>query len=276
MIRHLDPLLLSLGRPPLRLVRYLSRLIVLIRRAFAAALWEQPQGHRIFLRIIAAQIYFTGWQALPLISVLGLATGGFILFHSLEHAWLWGGTNSLSTPLLYQIAFKELGPLLTSLVVIARSGTAVATELGNQKTNREEEALKSMGINPMGFVVFPRLVGGTIAIVCLSFYFDCAALVGGFLAVWWKHGVSLGQYWYSLLSNFSVGGFLGLFIKNVANGLIIFSVTCFHGLQVKRSLHEVPQVTTRAVMVTTFTIIFLNILVLILAQFSSFYFGGNS
>ena len=141
---------------------------------------DPAQGFRTILRVTAGQIYFTGWQAIPLISVLALACGGLVILQSGANLTLFGGSQMIGN-LLVVIVVRELGPLMTALVVIARSGTAVASEVGNMRANREIEALESMGINPLIFIVFPRVLGGVISVVCLSFYFTLIALIGGFL-----------------------------------------------------------------------------------------------
>lgn len=265
MLRTVDSILMHTGRPFIRAAIYLSKILTMVRRAMEVALWEQPQGRRVLCRVIAAQIYFTGWQALPLISLLAVGAGALILFHTSDQSWLWGG-DAVSTHVLYQVAFKELGPLLTSLVVIARSGTAVAAELGTQRANRESEALKTMAIDPQGFVVFPRLVGGVLSVVCLAFYFDVASVMGGYLVSYWSRDISLGEFWYNLILNVSLQDLILIGFKNCLNGFIIFAVACFQGQQVKHSLHEVPQVTTKAVVITTTTIVLLNLTITLLTQ----------
>jgi phospholipid/cholesterol/gamma-HCH transport system permease protein len=98
---------------------------------------------------------------------------------------------------------REAGPLLVALVVIARSGTAVASEIGNMRANREIEALESMGINPLSFIVFPRVLGGVISVLCLAFYFNVLALVGGFLLTRFIQDMSFSFYTDSLMRGFA-------------------------------------------------------------------------
>lgn len=237
-------------------LEYTFQVFLMVYLSFRAAIYDQSQGLRTVFGVISSQIYFTGFQALPLITVLALATGGIIILQSSMQLSLLGGASMVGN-LLIVIIVREVGPLITALIVIARSGTAVASEIGNMRVNREIEALESMGINPLSFIVFPRIVGGVISVVCLAFYFNLIALAGGFLVTRVLHDMPFTFYANSLVHAVAVED-VGLFLlKNSFSGLIIFVVACYQGLLVKQSSHEVPQVTTKAVVnaiiyVTTF------------------------
>jgi phospholipid/cholesterol/gamma-HCH transport system permease protein len=145
------------------------------------------------------------------------------------------------------VLVREVGPLLTALVVIARSGTAVSTEVGNMRANREIEALESMGINPLSFIVFPRILGGVISVLCLAFYFIVIAVFGGFIIARFINDIPFSFYTESVLRAFAKEDVFIFILKNSFSGMIIFVVSCYQGLSVQKSPHEVPQVTTQAV-----------------------------
>jgi phospholipid/cholesterol/gamma-HCH transport system permease protein len=116
------------------------------------------------------------------------------------------------------------------------------------KINREIDALKIMGINPLSYIVYPRLLGGMISIVCLTFYFNAIALIGGFGVSRFFHTIPFSLYFNALAEELTVRD-VGFFLtKNVLNGATLFTICCYQGLQVQESPHEVPQATTRAVM----------------------------
>ena len=204
------------------------------------------QGFTEILKGVAAQIYFTGFQALPIVSMLALIAGTLIIVQVSSQLSRVGGGNLLGN-LLVVLIIRELGPLITALVVIARSGTAVASELGNMKVNREIEALESMGINPLSFIVFPRLVGGVISVVCLAFYFCVVALFGGYLVSQLVHPISFDFFVESIAFSISRADVFLFLLKNIFSGTIIFVICCYQGFLVKQSFTEVPQVTTKAV-----------------------------
>ncbi|MCB0365651.1 MAG: ABC transporter permease [Bdellovibrionaceae bacterium] len=215
--------------------------------AVRAAVYDQSQGIRSVISVISAQIYFTGVQALPLISVLALASGSIVIMQSNLQLSILGGAEMIGN-LLVVIIVREISPLLTALVVIARSGTAVASELGNMKVNKETEALEVLGINPLSYIVFPRLVGGILSVLGLAFYFIVVALIGGFLVTSLIHDIPFSFYSESLAQAFAAEDVLLFLAKNTFSGAIIFVVCSHQGMLVQGGPEEVPQVTTKAVM----------------------------
>src|SRR4051812_13121403 len=236
----------TMGRWVLSPIEYTLEVFLMIYLSFRAAFFDNSQGLRTVFSVVSAQIYFTGFQALPLISVLALASGSIVILQSSSNLSLLGG-GAILGDLMVAIIVRELAPLLTALIVIARSGTAVASEIGNMRVNREIEALEVMGIHPLSYVVFPRLMGGIVSVVCLSIYFVVVACMGGYLVSNFLHELPFAYYADSLARAFA-GPDIGLFfLKNTFSGAIIFMISCYQGLMVKQSPHEVPQVTTKAV-----------------------------
>jgi phospholipid/cholesterol/gamma-HCH transport system permease protein len=209
------------------------------------AIFHNSQGRRSILSVILAQVYYTGYEALPLVSVLALALGGVVILNASALSFL--ADIKMIAQLLVVIVVRELGPLMIALILIARSGTAIAAEIGNMKINREIDALKIMAINPLTYIVYPRLVGGVVSIVCLAFYFNAVALVGGFAVSRLMHSIPFSSYFNALTEVLTVRDVALFLTKNVLNGVTIFAICCDQGLQVIESPHEVPQATTRAV-----------------------------
>ncbi len=236
----------SWGASVLNQIFYTLQVLAMVYLAFRATIVDRAQGFRTIVSVISAQIYFTGWQAMPLISILALASGSLVIMQSSFQLSFFGGHEMIGQ-LLVIVIVRELAPLLTALLVIARSGTAVASEVGNMKANREIEALEVMGINPLSYIVFPRLVGGIVSLLCLSFYFTLIALMGGFLVTKFTHDLPFSFYTESLAAAVAQEDIFLFLLKNTFGGAIIFTICCYQGLLVKQSPHEVPQVTTKAV-----------------------------
>lgn len=236
----------SLGAKITNNLIYTARVLLMVYLSFRATLLDQAQGLRTVFSVVSSQIYFTGWQAMPLITVLALAAGAITILQSSTNLSMLGGTEMIGN-LLVVIIMREAGPFITALVVVARSGTAVASEVGNMRANREIEALEVMGINPLSYIVFPRIVGGVISVFCLSFYFNLIAIVGGYLVTRLIHEMPFSFYSDSLVRAIASEDILLFTFKTCFGGMIIFVVCCYQGLLVKRSPHEVPQVTTKAV-----------------------------
>ncbi len=246
----------DLGARVVGVVRYTLQVFQMVYLSLRAAMFDQAQGFRTIVSVVSAQIYFTGWQAMPLITVLALATGSIVIMQSSANLSLLGGAQAIGN-LLVVIIVRELGPLVTALIVIARSGTAVASEVGNMRVNREIEALEVLGIHPLSYIVFPRIMGGVISVVCLAFYFNAIALLGGFFVTRLVNDMPFAFYADSLARAFAAEDVWLFLLKNGFSGVIIFVVSCYQGMLVQQSAHEVPQVTTKAVVnsviyVTTF------------------------
>lgn len=257
----------SLGRRVVGPVEYTLEVFLMIYLSLRAAFFDQAQGLRSVFAVVSAQIYFTGFQALPLISVLALASGSVVILQASTNLSILGGASLLGD-LMVAIVVRELAPLLTALIVIARSGTAVASEIGNMRVNKEIEALESMGIHPLSYVVFPRLMGGIISVICLAIYYVLIAILGGYLVTSLLHQLTFSYYTDSMARAFSSLDF-GLFLlKNTFSGVIIFMNSCYQGFLVKQSPHEVPQVTTAAVVNSVIYVVAFNMTVTIL-----FYLG---
>ena len=243
---RIDAQICTWGRIITKNIDYTTRVLLMVYLSIRATILDQAQGMRTIVSVISSQIYFTGWQALPLISVLALTTGSVLVLQSMANLSLLGGTQMIGNFLIVMVV-REAGPLLVALVVIARSGTAVASEVGNMRANREIEALESMGINPLSYIVFPRVIGGVISVLCLAFFFNVIALIGGFAVTKLLQDMPFAFYLDSLARGFAREDFLIFLAKNGFSGMIIFVVCCYQGLLVKKSPHEVPQVTTQAV-----------------------------
>jgi phospholipid/cholesterol/gamma-HCH transport system permease protein len=250
----------ALGTSVTRNLEYTFEVLLMVYLSIRATVADQAQGLRTIFQVVSAQIYFTGWQALPLISMLALASGGVVILQSSSQLNLVGGADMIGK-LLVIIVIREFAPLLTALVVIARSGTAVASEVGNMRANREIEALEALGINPLSFIVFPRLVGGVVSVVCLAIYFVMISLLGGFLITRLIHDLPMSFYIASLTQAVAGEDIWYFLLKNLFSGMIIFVVCCYQGLSVKRSPTEVPVVTTQAVVKSILYVIFFNMAV---------------
>lgn len=261
----------DIGASIFEFFRYLTSLALMTYLSVRSTFFGVDRGHSHFKRhelrqvfsVVSAQIYFTGWQALPMISVLALAAGGVAILQTSAQLSLLGGTGMIGNLLVVTIV-RELGPLITALIVIARSGAAVASEIGNMRVNREIEALEVMGISPLSYIVFPRIAGGVISVICLAFYFNAISLVGGFFVSRLIHDLPFSFYFESLANAFAAEDVVLFFVKNGFSGLIVFAIACHQGLSVQMSSHEVPQVTTRAVVHSIVAVTSFNVLVSVL------------
>ncbi|MGC4094945.1 MAG: ABC transporter permease [Polyangiaceae bacterium] len=191
---------------------------------------------------------FTGVQALALVSAIGMLIGAIIVIQT--SLMVPGADGELLGKILVAVALRELSPLITAIIVAGRSGTAIATELGNMKVNYEVLALSSLGIDPPRFIVFPRVVASVVSVVVLMVYFSVvavltAALLGqsvlGPSPVELRAGIARALLPHDLV----------LFVsKGVGLGTILGWFACHYGLKVKSSPTEVPRQASAAVVKT--------------------------
>lgn len=238
--------------------RYSWQLLNMFYISSRSAIVGRKQSLRTIFSVVCSQIYFTGFQALPLISILAVASGAVVVLQSTSHFNIFGGGGSIGQ-VLVSVVVREIAPLLTALIVIARSGTAVASELGNMKANREIEALESLGIDPLSFIVFPRLFGGVISVVSLSLYFVMGSILGGLLFATVLYDIPMNFYIDSITDAFTRADVFLFLAKVLFSGCIIFTISSYQGLSVKSGPHEVPQVTTQAVMNSIISVIVFNL-----------------
>lgn len=240
------------GRGALRLLRTLADALSSSRTPGLAAAAEVR-------RIAVSQILFTGVQAVGLVGVIALLLGATIIIQT--NLMAPGTPGEMLGKILVAVVVRELAPLVTAIVVAGRSGTAIATELGNMKASSEVLALESLGIDPARFIVLPRLIGAIVSVLVLTVYFSVVAVAGGY-------SVSLlitAPSFSALRSGFAealVPADLALFLaKGVGLGLIVGWLACHFGLEVKSSPTEVPQKASAAVVMTLFGCVAFNLLV---------------
>ena len=248
----------QLGKRALDIPKTYGNLCTMIYLTFRCTFSLKWPSFKPILYVVISQIYFTGVMALPLITFTALAVGSIVVMQSQAQLSLLGSQDMMGKILVMTI-IRELGPLLTSLVVIARSGSAVASELANMQVNKEVEGLRSMSIEPLAYIVFPRLTGGMISLVCLAFYFNATALIGGYFVANLVKPLPFIFYVDVVCSAISEHDLAMNVFKNALGGLIIFSTACYYGLRVKNSSHEVPIATTQAVVQSIMMVIFFNL-----------------
>ena len=234
------------GRRTIYSALYLVDLTVFIQQAIRDAFQRGFRLDRSTYHTLIAQLIFSGVDALPLVTLLALATG--IIFTSeLIHLTSTFTTEAdIMGTLVYLVTF-EIGPLLTAFILIGRSGSAMAVDLGYMQLNREIEALALLGINANKLLVSSRLIAAAIAQLVLATYFSGIALYGGVTLAGILHSPTYIFYLKKVLVAQSPLILLLFIIKNIIYGLIIAGSACFHALRVSSSSTQLPQQTQRAI-----------------------------
>jgi len=216
--------------------------------------------------IILSQTRFTGIDALPFIIVIAVLVGGVVIIQGMTNLPKFGIEGYFGNLLVIIIA-RELGPLVTALIVISRSGTAMATEIATQKWSREVLSLEIAGIDPRLYIVFPRIVASTLSIFSLIILFDFVAFMGGYVISLTSIYVPLDTFFMNLTLSFSFKDLMATILKSLLFGVLIPLISCYYGMM-PRSKFEIPIFVSRAVSRTLLSVVILNVLVSALFYFS--------
>jgi len=197
--------------------------------------------------LLLTQIARSGLSLLPMISFLALALGLVIIGQTLAILSRVGARDLLGT-VMVTVVVRELGPLLTAILVLCRTGTATVVELGTARALGEIEALEALRINPIHYFVFPRVLGIALATFALTAYLIVGALLSGYL---WAFidGVPLtvAEYLRQFFGALNGLDFVLLALKTFGFGVIIAITSCYHGLARPLSIGDVAGATVRAV-----------------------------
>jgi len=212
--------------------------------------------------VLYRQIYFTGVEAIGMITLIASFIG-FVIIAEVYN--IVGTASELTGRVLVWVVVRELGPLFSAIIVIARSGTAVASELGSMKIAGEVSGLRLMGISPAEYLIVPRVFGIIVSVTALTFYFQIASVAGGLAISSLFFHVPLAEHLKNIFSTLTIYELAISILKGAIFGAVIASVVCYQGLNVKASITEIPQAATRAVMQSLFIVIIFDGMITFLA-----------
>lgn len=238
----------------------ISALVIFTVKSFFS---REKNSRSIISGITKRQIYFTGVQALILISSVAVLFGAVIVIQSITQLPKFGAEKFIGK-ILVLVIIRELGPIFTALIVIGRSASAIATEIGNMSVTKELEALESMGIDPLKYIMAPRLLGTVISMIFLTFYFNIVGISGGFIAAKIISNASFAVLFNNLLNALTFVDVFAAFLKSLCFGIIIAAIAVHQGMSVKLSLIEVPQAGTKSVVNSLLVLFFFNGLLTVL------------
>ncbi len=199
-----------------------------------------------FLHNFLHQVYYTFIQSFMMVTFLGMFCGVAIAFQTKLGLALVGSNDQLGK-ILVLIVFREVTPLVTSLILIARSVTAIASDMATSKVQQEVEALKIMGIDVYHFLLAPRIASGAVSLFCMATTFWAFALWGGWIGANYDDYFPLNQYLTSISQSIRPVDFPLFIVKTSLIGAIVTFVACRRGLSLVKAPFEVPIVTNRAV-----------------------------
>lgn len=212
---------------------------VMLRKRRVAVKLMRPRTRR--------EIHRSGVAMLPMFGVMALGLGFLVVGQTMAALAKVGAINYLGSTMVI-VVVRELGPLLTALLLLARVGTAHVIELGTARAMGEVEVLESLGIDPVHYLIVPRVIGMMTAMFALTVYLIAGALASGYLCAFLQNvPLAPADYCQQLAAALSPLDFGFLVLKSVLIGFVIAIVTCYHGLAQPIRLEEISQVTVRAV-----------------------------
>lgn len=218
---------------------------------------------------IATVMQQCGVAALPLIAFLSLLVG-VVLAYQLGLQLRLYGANVFVVNLLSMSVLREFGPLITAILVAGRSGSAFTAQIATMVVRQEVDALRTLGLSPIDFLVLPRVLALMIMMPLVTVWAECFALLGGMIMSKSMLGISFYEFLQRARVDISLTTyFIGL-IKTPVFGLVIAAVGCFQGLQVSGSAASVGQQTTKSVVQALFLIIILDALFSIIFSIHGF------
>jgi phospholipid/cholesterol/gamma-HCH transport system permease protein len=196
---------------------------------------------------VRQEIVRAGVALLPMFGFVALALGFLVVGQTVSALARVGAINYLGSTMVI-VVVRELGPLLTAVLVLARVGTANVIELGTARALGEVEALEALGIDPVHYLIVPRVIGMALGIFSLTVYLIIGALGSGYLFAFLQDvPLTPGDYFKQLVESLGWLDFALLALKTVAFGFFIAIVTCYHGLAQPLRLDDVSRVAVRAV-----------------------------
>jgi len=200
---------------------------------------------RLRLRDTLLHFERAGIDALPITLLIGFLLGLILAFMSAT-SFRQFGVEVYVADLIAIGLFRELGALITAIILAGRSGSAFAAEIGTMKVNEEIDALVTFGLPPVVFLALPRVIAATLVMPILSIFSVLAGLVGGALVIT-SIGIPATTYWQHVINATTLGNILIGLIKAAVFGLLVGLVGCSHGLQTGRTADAVGRAATAAV-----------------------------
>ncbi len=205
------------------------------------------------------QIEQVGLNALPIVGLISFLIGIVLAYQGAVQLQRFGA-EIFVVNLIGVSVLREIGILLTAIVVAGRSGSAFAAQIGSMKLNEEVDAMRTLGLDPMEVLVLPRVLGLVIAMPLLAFFADIMGLLGGGLMAWIVLDIAPVLFIDRLNEAVSLWSFWVGIIKAPVFGLLIAMVGCLEGLRVTGSAESVGKQTTRAVVTSIFLVIVVDAL----------------
>ncbi len=204
----------------------------LIRKLGSMALFFAEGFCKIFrrkqTREIINQVFYIGAKSTNIVILIGLFTG-MVLGLQLYYTLIKFGSEGVLGSVISLSLIRELGPVLTAIMITARAGSAMAAEIGILRISEQIDALYTMRIDPVRYIVSPRIAAAIISFPLLTAFFDLIGILGGYLTGVLLLGVNAGAYFYRVQSYLDIVDIRGGFIKSLVFAVLVATICCYQG-----------------------------------------------
>jgi phospholipid/cholesterol/gamma-HCH transport system permease protein len=239
------------GRQGVSMLGYLGRVTVETGEAIV-----KPK-HNLRIAALFHQVEETGINALPIVGLLSFLIGIVLAYQGADQLARFGA-QIFTINLLGVGILREIGGLITAIIVAGRSGSAFTAHIGTMRVNEEIDAMQTMGLNTVDTLVLPRIVGLVIALPLLTFYSDIMGLIGGAVMCYFQLNITIPVFLRQLNEAVNINTIMVGLIKAPVFAFVIALVGCYEGFQVERNAASVGQLTTRSVVESVFLVIVLD------------------
>src|SRR5438445_4899012 len=231
----------QIGRSTIQQLADMGRMFLFLLSAFAWAV-RPPQR----LRLIIFHIRSIGVESLSVVLLSGVFTGMVLGLQGYYSLRKFNAESFLGSAVALGL-LRELGPVLSAFMVTGRTGSAIAAEIGSMKVTEQIDALYSMAINPIQYLVSPRIIAGLFSMPLLTAIFDVVVIYGAYLVGVGLLGVSSGSYFAGMESSVVFHDVWSGLLKSVSFGLIISWVCCYKGFEALPRATDINQTTTKSI-----------------------------
>ncbi len=245
MIRFLE----LAGRPFIAVVEECGRIMLLL---FSAIAWMFRPPFRF--RVILKQMEFVGVNSVTVVLITGAFTGMVFALQSYHGFRMFGGESLVGSTVALGMT-RELGPVFTALMVTGRAGSAMAAELGTMRVTEQIDALSTMSVNPIQFLVVPRIIAGIVMLPVLTVISDFVGIVGGYFVGVELLKINSGIFMARITELVDLEDIYNGLIKSVCFGLILTLIGCYKGFYTSGGAEGVGRATTESVVFSSVTIL---------------------
>lgn len=250
----------SLGRQFLAYLSHVGRMAKLTKNALFWTIIAPIRGKgNIRWKSTIQQMILIGYNSIPIVAVICFFVGLIMAMQAAYQLERFGASIYVAD-LVGVSMTRELGPLLTAIIVAGRSGSAIAAEIGTMKVNEEIDALRTMGFNPVWFLVVPRLLALLIVLPCLALIADLVGILGGFFLAIFNLNISFIRYFNQTAEALVMKDLITGLIKTFFFATIIAQVGAYQGFIVEGGAEGVGKSTTASVVTSIFLIIIADLI----------------